>query len=136
MVRNKLYLLLLTACVAGYIWLVFTYYRIVTLALDPGVCSFKRATGIPCPSCGSTRSVLSVLNGDIAGALLWNPFGIIIVFILLVSPVWVLFDVLSHRDSLFKFYIRTELFLKRKWIAIPAILLVLLNWIWNIFKGL
>jgi hypothetical protein len=136
MVRNKLYLLLLTACFAGYIWLVLTYYRIVTLALDPGVCLFKRATGIPCPSCGSTRSVLSVLNGDIAGALLWNPFGIIIVFILLVSPVWVLFDVLSHRDSLFKFYIRTELFLKRKWIAIPAILLVLLNWIWNIFKGL
>jgi hypothetical protein len=37
---------------------------------------------------------------------------------------------------LYNFYNQTELVLKRKWIAIPAILLVLLNWIWNIAKGL
>jgi len=136
MVRNKLYLLLLTACTAGYIWLIFTYYRIVTMTLEPGVCLIKRVTGIPCPSCGSTRSVLSVLNGDIVAALLWNPFGIIIVCFLVIIPFWILYDVLSHQNTLFNFYNHTELFLKRKWIAIPAIMLVLLNWIWNIFKGL
>jgi hypothetical protein len=121
---------------AGYIWLIITYYRIVAAGLEPDVCLFKRVTGIPCPSCGSTRSVLSFLKGDIVGAILLNPFGIIIVCILLVVPFWILFDVLSHKDSLFNFYTRTEFFLKRKWIAIPAILLVLLNWIWNIIKGL
>jgi len=136
MVRNKLYLLLFTACTAGYAWLTITYYRTVSLALEPGVCLIKRVTGIPCPSCGSTRSVLSVLNGDIAGALLWNPFGIIIVCFLVIVPFWILFDVLRRQSTLFNFYNRTELFLKRKWIAIPAILLVLLNWIWNISKGL
>ena len=136
MARNKLYLLLFTACTAGYFWLFFTYYRVVTLARELGVCLIKRVTGIPCPSCGSTRSVLSVLNGDLAGALHWNPFGFIIVLILMVFPVWILYDVLSHRNTLFNFYNQTELFLKRKWIAIPAILLVLLNWIWNIYKGL
>lgn len=134
--RNKLYVLLATACAAGYIWLMLTYHRAFSLALEPGVCLFKRVTGIPCPSCGSTRSVLSFLKGDITGALLLNPFGIIIVCFLLVIPFWLLYDVLSHQNTLFTFYNRTELFLKRKWIAIPAILLVLLNWIWNIFKGL
>lgn len=136
MIRNKLYLLLLSACTAGYIWLIINYYRIVASGHEPGICLFKRVTGIPCPSCGSTRSVIAVLNGDITGALLLNPFGIIIVFILLVAPFWLLYDVLGHQDSLFRFYNQTEKFLKRRWVFIPAIFLVLLNWIWNIYKGL
>jgi len=134
--RNKLYAFLLTACAAGYIWLVLTYHRAFSLALGPGVCLFKRVTGVPCPSCGTTRSVLSILKGDILEGILWNPFGIIIIFILFIFPVWIISDVLSRKDTLFNVYNQTELFLKRKWIAIPAILLVLMNWIWNIVKGL
>jgi hypothetical protein len=134
--RNKLYAILSTACAAGYIWLILTYYRAFSLALEPGVCLFKRVTGVPCPSCGTTRSVLSILKGDILEGILWNPFGIIIIFILFIFPVWIISDVLSRKDSLFNIYNQAELVLKRKWIAIPAILLVLLNWIWNIVKGL
>lgn len=134
--RNKLYALLSTACAAGYIWLIMNYYRTFSLALEPGVCLVKRVTGVPCPSCGTTRSVLSILKGDILEGIQWNPFGIIIILILFIFPVWIISDVLSRNDSLFNSYNQTELFLKRKWIAIPAILLVLLNWIWNIVKGL
>jgi len=97
---------------------------------------FKRVTGVPCPSCGTTRSVLSILKGDVLEGILWNPFGIIIIFILFIFPVWIISDVLGRKDTLFNVYNQTELFLKRKWIAIPAILLVLVNWIWNIVKGL
>jgi hypothetical protein len=134
--RNKLYVLLSTACAAGYIWLMLTYHRTVSLSLEPGVCLFKRVTGIPCPSCGSTRSVLSFLKGDVVDAILWNPFGILLMLILFVSPLWIIYDVISRKDTLSRFYNRTELFFKRTWIAIPAILLVLLNWVWNIAKGL
>jgi hypothetical protein len=56
--------------------------------------------------------------------------------ILLVAPVWIVYDLTRQNDSLYRFYNRTELFFKRTWIAIPAILLVLLNWVWNIVKGL
>jgi len=136
MSRNKLYTLLSTACAAGYIWLILTYHRTFSLALEPGVCLFKRVTGVPCPSCGSTRSVLSFLRGDFAGAILLNPFGVIILIILLVFPVWIIYDVLSRKSTLYHFYNRSELFLRRKWIAIPAILLVILNWVWNIAKNL
>lgn len=136
MSRNKLYTLLSTACAAGYIWLILTYHRTFSLALEPGVCLFKRVTGVPCPSCGSTRSVLSFLKGDFAGAILLNPFGVIILIILLVFPVWIIYDVLSRKSTLHHFYNRSELFLRRKWIAIPAILLVVLNWVWNIAKNL
>lgn len=136
MSRNKLYALLSTACAAGYIWLILTFHRTFSLALEPGVCLFKRVTGVPCPSCGSTRSVLSFLKGDFAGAFFLNPFGIIILLILLVLPVWISYDLISRKSTLYHFYNRTEHFLQRKWIAISAILLVLLNWVWNIAKGL
>lgn len=136
MVRNKLYVLVSTACAAGYIWLFLNYQRSVSDSIEPGVCLFKRLTGIPCPSCGSTRSVLSLLKGDFIGALISNPFGLIILSILILAPLWILYDIVLQKDSLLQVYNRTEIFLRRKWIALPLILLVILNWIWNIYKGL
>lgn len=136
MVRNKLYVLVSTACAAGYIWLFLNYQRSVSDSIEPGVCMFKRLTGIPCPSCGSTRSVLSLLKGDFIGALISNPFGLIILSILILAPLWILYDIVLQKDSLLQVYNRTEIFLRRKWIALPLILLVILNWIWNIYKGL
>jgi len=136
MVRNKLYVLVSTACAAGYIWLLINYHRSISVSTEPGFCMFKRITGIPCPSCGSTRSVLSILKGDFVGALLWNPFGLIIISVLILAPLWILYDIVLRKDSLLQVYNYSEIFLRKKWIAIPLILLVILNWIWNIYKGL
>ena len=134
--RNRLYVLLSAACAIGFIWLAITYNRIVTNESEIGVCLFKRITSLACPSCGSTRSVLSVLKGDISGAILWNPFGFILVAVLFISPVWFLYDLIRDKATLYKFYVGTEHFLQRKRVAISVILIVLLNWIWNIYKGL
>jgi len=136
MSRNKLYALLSAACATGYIWLTISYFHGASNHNDPGVCIFKHVTNIPCPSCGSTRSVLSFLNGDFSGAITLNPFGLVLMTILVISPIWILYDLLKQKASLFRFYYSAELFLKRKWIAIPAVLIVLANWIWNIQKGL
>lgn len=136
MSRNKLYAILAAACAAGYTWLLLTYYRNVSNESDFGVCLFKRVTGIPCPSCGSTRSVISLIKGDFADALLWNPFGILIMIILIVFPFWIGYDLAFRKKSLYNFYFQSEQFIRRKWIAVAAIFLVLLNWIWNIYKGL
>ena len=93
-------------------------------------------THIPCPSCGATRSVLYLTKGEIAEALYLNPIGVILVTIMIVVPIWLLYDVIFHKNTLFQFYRKIELTLNRRIIAIPAILLVLMNWIWNIYKGL
>src|SRR5262245_43411759 len=39
------------------------------------MCSFKVYTGLPCPGCGLTRSMIDVAHGDFAGALRMNPLG-------------------------------------------------------------
>ena len=136
MTRNRLYVLLSAACLLGYVWLFITYARSVTHEDVLGICLFKQITGIPCPSCGSTRSVLSLLHGDLTGALIWNPFGLILMVIMAISPVWILVDLLARKQSLYRLYIKSEQLLRRKWTMLLFIGLVLLNWIWNIIKGL
>lgn len=40
---------------------------------DTSICLFKRFTGLPCPSCGMTRSYLSLFSGDIENAFFMHP---------------------------------------------------------------
>ena len=134
--RNKLYAILFAACIAGYIWI---YYGLTTVQASNGSfegCFIKQLTNIPCPSCGSTRSVLSLLNGEFVKALQLNPFGYIIAVVLVFSPLWICFDLLTNRKTLFALYQRAEETLKKPQFAIPLSLLVIINWIWNISKGL
>ena len=135
MSRNKLYSLLSIACLAGYSWL---FFQLVTPSPEKSFgysgCIIKHVTTIPCPSCGSTRSILSLLHGDVLGALYLNPLGFLIFGILLVVPFWLIYDILTKRESLHTTFRRTELLVRKKWIALPLILLFLGNWVWNIIK--
>lgn len=41
----------------------------------PSLCMFRNVTGLPCPFCGSTRSVGNILLGEFNAALYLNPLG-------------------------------------------------------------
>lgn len=56
--------------------------------------------------------------------------------VMLIGPVWILFDYATKGQTFFNFYGQLEAFIKRPGTAIPLVLLVILNWFWNIFKGL
>ena len=134
--RNKLYSILFIACLAGYIWLYFSITKKITENKSVEICFIKHLTNIPCPSCGSTRSIISLTKGDFIGALNINPIGYLVALIMLVAPVWVLADTIMNKNTLFDLFQKIETLLKRPIIAIPLILLVIINWIWNITKGL
>ncbi len=136
MSRNKLYIILLIACLAGYGWLAFSNFIFNNESSPAEVCLIKHATNIPCPSCGSTRAVLALSRGDFFTAIFINPLGIVVGLIMLITPIWLLLDIAAKSDSLFKFYLKTEHNLRKPLVAIPLIALVLLNWAWNITKGL
>ena len=131
--RNKLYILLSIACIAGYIWL-YTVTSIKTSSIN--VCIIKNITTIACPSCGTTRAVIDVFRGNIVNSVIINPMGLIVAFIMILSPILMLYDVIFRKSILYNCYCFTENYVKRKPIAIILILLVLLNWIWNITKQL
>jgi len=122
---------------AGYIWL---YYNISSISVESndsvGVCFIKNITSIPCPSCGTTRSVISLTKGHFFEAITINPLGLIVSLIMLIVPIWIIIDVVVKRNSLFDFYKKIEIYLNKKKYAIPLIILVIINWIWNITKRL
>jgi hypothetical protein len=134
--RKKLYLILFIACLAGYIWLYFSITKNIAENNSAEVCLIKHVTNIPCPSCGSTRSVISLTKGDFIGALNINPIGYLVAIIMLIAPIWILVDTVRNAKTLFDFYQKIEFYLKQPKIAIPLILLLIINWIWNITKGL
>ena len=45
----------------------------------PSVCPFKLLTGLPCPGCGMTRSVVTLLHGDLGASLYYHPLGFVLV---------------------------------------------------------
>ncbi|HEY4330784.1 MAG TPA: DUF2752 domain-containing protein [Phycisphaerae bacterium] len=38
-------------------------------------CAFHKMTGMPCPGCGLTRSVLALLHGNMTDSIGYHPFG-------------------------------------------------------------
>ena len=70
--------------------LLVTFGAVQGLALVPlrifPPCGFHQVTGHPCPTCGSTRMILSLLRGGFLEAFKVNPFLFLIVAVL---AVWI-----------------------------------------------
>jgi hypothetical protein len=131
---KRLYILMLAACIAGFAWLYIADHSNYAASGHSGPCLFRLVTGIPCPSCGSTRSVLAMLHGKLAESIYWNPLGIVILALMIFSPAWIMIDLIRKKSLFFHTYLKAESLLRRKHIMIPAILLIVANWIWNIVK--
>lgn len=136
MKRNKLYLFILSATALGYLWLCWNYNNYNAHLAGSGIdmCLFRRLTGLPCPSCGTTRSVLSIYHLHFSEALYYNPIGFILALGLFLLPVWIIADTISSKSSFHKFYLNAEVVLRKKWVAVVFIFLVAGNWAWNIYK--
>lgn len=161
MSRRSLYALVLLLSAAGWGWVAFNAAAAGSDGMDPGArhgspgfpasrtmdapsdrlvlpspCPFRLATGLPCPSCGTTRSLLALADGDPADAARSNPFGFPAALALLVLPAWILHDLLRGGDGFHRAYGRTEAVLRqRPAVALAVAAVVIVNWGWNILKG-
>ena len=135
--KNKLYLFLLFACFVGYSWLLFSLqHKHEIQSQEFTVCLFKKVTTVPCPSCGTTRSVMQLSHGNFLSAILINPFGIIVALIMIIAPVWIGYDFIQKEETFYTAYLKIETILRKRKVAIVLIILVIANWIWNIKKNL
>jgi Protein of unknown function (DUF2752) len=57
----------------GIALLVLCAARLLPILSIAPACAFKGLTGIPCPTCGSTRALLCLSQGKLAAALAMNP---------------------------------------------------------------
>jgi Protein of unknown function (DUF2752) len=133
---KRIYWILTLLTIGSYVWI--GYHLSHTESQPTGtLCLFKTATGIPCPSCGITRSLLLILQGDVSGAFWINPLGILAAMLLIIIPAWVIVDLSRKKYLMLLVYKRSEEIIRsKKFVYIPLIALVALNWIWNISKGI
>ena len=82
------------AIAAGIALLVLglTAASILPATEGPVICPFRAVTGLPCPSCGLTRSAAALMRGSMGAAFATNPLDT--VFLVVVAPIaaalWVL----------------------------------------------
>lgn len=67
--------MLLRAAVAGVIAVgIYFLARLIAITCNGvTICTFKAATGVPCPSCGLTRAAIALSHGRPVDAFLFNP---------------------------------------------------------------
>lgn len=100
-------------------------------------CVFKLASGLPCPACGTTRSIIALWHGDWRASWRINPLGFPALAGLALVPVWLVADLARGSDTLIRAFRRCELGLQRRpWLLVLLLVTIALNWAWNIIKGL
>lgn len=135
--RKRLYIFFAALSLAGYAWIGWNAVGQSGHESVPTFCLFKEVTGLPCPSCGTTRSLIALIHGHLQKALFINPLGLLMALALLIIPAWIVSDTLTRNDSFFRNYNLIErIFATKKWVAVFAVAVILLNWFWNIKKGL
>jgi hypothetical protein len=93
-------------------------------------CVFKGLTGLPCPTCGSTRTLGRLFALDFAGALAMNPFTTLVA---VVVGAWALADLaLLPRKKALGLEISPRLGFA---LRVAALVLLLVNWLYLVAAG-
>lgn len=123
--EGKEYVLLATL---GCTYIVLSYFDLIHIPM----CLSKIIFHIPCPSCGSTRALMKILHGDVAGGIMFNPNVLILIAIILLLPVAIYLRY-TRCPGIFRSINR---FLARPAVFIPFAIFELCIWIRNIITGI
>ncbi|MBS1773856.1 MAG: DUF2752 domain-containing protein [Bacteroidetes bacterium] len=135
-VRNqasRFYINITLVVTLGWAWLIYA----LSLSGEGNglqVCWFKNITSLPCPSCGTTRSLLAICHGEFYHALLINPLGYVASVLAITMPLWLLYDILNAKGTIYIAFQLLNKLLKKKIVLITLLSIIAVNWIWNIYK--
>ena len=94
------------------------------------LCTFKATTGIPCMTCGGTRTAALLARGDLAGALAMNPLAAAAFFVLV--P-WALADLaLWPRGRSLGLSLSAR---ARTAVLVSGVMALIANWVYLIVAG-
>ena len=102
--------------------------RPLWLALTPllGPCVFRGLTGVPCPTCGTTRAATAFLNGELTIAFAANPLAALAGLIFIVGGPLAVAWTMARRN------LPVVTGPLPVWVRIAAVSLIGLNWVYVI----
>ncbi len=132
--RTRFYGVLVLMLAASYAWIGYNGIVRAQGADGVSICIVRNVTGVPCPGCGTTRSVVHVLHGEILDAVTTNPLGLLAAGALTLLPLWIGADLVRGRASLMHAYAVLNQQLARRAVLVVVVVLVLCLWTWNIYN--
>ncbi|MGA2245687.1 MAG: DUF2752 domain-containing protein [Verrucomicrobiota bacterium] len=114
--------LLAASVVASFAAMVLALPVIQWLHLQSvAVCPFHALTGLPCPTCGYSRDFYLVAHGNLAAAITFQPFVLMIVLLSAVAAAHAALSLIRQSD------------LKMPGLLVRSIWITLaLSWAWNL----
>ena len=96
----------------------------------PETCAAKRLFGIDCPGCGMTRAFISISSGQFVRAWNFNRAGIVLYLFVLIQLPWHLMQIWRLKKN------RLPIVTAWAYMApITMVVLISINWVWNLFTG-
>jgi len=128
-----------TACVVVFIFpAAAIFFGLYLWVLGGSPCSFKSLTGIPCLSCGMTRSATSLVSGDLLLAFKLNPLFLPLLLGLLGFWVYNLLWLLGLITSKWNLYDSQSWVSRCLWsvtMRLLFLLIVFANWVYLLLAG-
>lgn len=130
---KKIYILLTGLTFLGYMYILASFVGLFTEDIQG--CLFHRVTGIPCPSCGSTRGMKELIKGNYSEAFAMNALCYVQALFLLLYPLLLLADLVLKKRWVCQSYVWTIRMINQPFITTVLILFILINWIYLILEG-
>lgn len=95
------------------------------------ICLFRRLTGLPCLTCGTSRAFAALLRGDLTGAFAIQPLAVSAAAAVCAAALIQTWCMWRRKTVLTLRFDRRE----RLALVIVAVLLLIANWAWLVHRG-
>lgn len=116
--------ILFLAALLGTVWL--------ASGIPTPLCPLHSLSGIPCPTCGTTRAAGALLHGDVKAAFIRNP---LMTAVFLAAVLYIVYAAVVVIGRLPRPRWTTPSRTESYWIRISAIALIASNWVYLIWRG-
>lgn len=135
MSKSGLYRLVGITCVVVYGWVGYNMWLLANRGVPASeVCLLKSATGIPCPFCGTTRSVMCVAKAEFLEAVLLNPLGLLVAGMVVIAPVWIFIDYLRGKESFYVLFNACVKRLQYRGILLMIAMVLVMLWFYQLLR--
>jgi hypothetical protein len=118
--------------VTGMIWLTL---NLAMRSQVPSVCLTKNMTGLPCPTCGVTDSMVLLLSGDVRGSFGANAAGPFMLLLIITAGIGILRYIVIDRRSIPEVITVMESYVLRKRTVLHLLGIALFfNWLFMLYR--